>query len=263
MNSSGCRNARNKRKRESSEESDMVAGAPLPRMMVYSHDAESDSDLDYRSRFSLSPTPPPPRPLIKLVMPPIWVGNEPKQPASVPEDLICDLCKMTFDNKDLRLAHLLRTPHGFNENMQIVPVPAGYGLDDASKIVPVPPGYRLDNALKLVAIPQPSVPQLRGAPTALDFVVPPPFMEPGCPATGAFVQVGTPGTPNPPKAQTWHCPWVGCDKKNWKIYRLNRHINTTHVAVKRSYSICGCGQAYATKAEEEAHRAETGHPKAV
>ncbi|KAH9216594.1 hypothetical protein DL95DRAFT_407568 [Leptodontidium sp. 2 PMI_412] len=262
MNSRGRRNARNKRKRESSEDGSMERRSPPSKVTVYSHD--TDSNRDHRGRSSsLSPTPPPPRPLIKLNMPPALPRKVPKETASVPDDLTCGLCKMAFDNKDLRLSHLLRTPHGLNKNMQIVPVPAGYGLNDASQIIAVPPGYQLDKFLKLVAIPQPSASRARSAPAAPDFVLPPPIMEPGCPATGVFVQVGTPGTPNPPKAVTWHCPWPGCDKNNWKIYRLNRHINTTHVAVRRSYSICGCGQAYATKAEEEAHRAETGHPKAV
>ncbi|KAG4441040.1 hypothetical protein IFR05_003495 [Cadophora sp. M221] len=261
MNSRRDRNARNKRKRESSEDAPMEREGPPPKVTVYSLDTDSDDD---DRCMSLSPTPPPPRPLIKLAMPPPLPHQVPKETASVPEDHTCSLCKMKFDNKDLKLGHLLRTPHGFDKNMQIVPVPASHGLNDASQIVAVPPGYQLDKYLKLVAIPQLSAPSTRSAAAALDFVLPPPIMEPGCPATGVFVQVGTPGTPNPPpKVVTWHCPWPGCYSKNWKIYRLNRHINTTHVAVRRSYSICGCGQAYATKAEEETHRAETGHPKAV
>ncbi|XMA08497.1 hypothetical protein WAI453_001288 [Rhynchosporium graminicola] len=191
------------------------------------------------------------------------VASEPdliNVPASQPEHLICEYCHMTFENKDLLLGHRLRTPHGFTDEGKITIVPPGSGLDDHARIITPSEGQFIDEYSNIARVP--ALSNLR-APSGPEVVNPPPFFEPGCPATGVFLPVGTRVTLLPGKPPVWYCPWKGCDKKNWKIWRLNRHINTTHVAVRRSYHICNCGQAYATMTGEEDHRTLTGHVKAI
>ncbi|KAL2074828.1 hypothetical protein VTL71DRAFT_8607 [Oculimacula yallundae] len=190
--------------------------------------------------------------------------ERPEAMKTQPGDFKCQYCDATFGNKDLLLGHKMRTPHGFNDEGRIVAVSSGFGLDHQAKIITPPEGYYVDEYSDIVKIPKRTAVANPRAQTGPPVINPDPFFEPGCPDTGVFLPVGTPGYLHPTKQHTlWFCPWEGCGKRNWKLWRVNRHINTTHVAKRKSYFICSCGQAYATKAEEEAHRVLTGHEKAI
>ncbi|KAH7418479.1 hypothetical protein BKA64DRAFT_635603 [Cadophora sp. MPI-SDFR-AT-0126] len=85
------------------------------------------------------------------------------------------------------------------------------------------------------------------------------FFEPGCPSIGCFLPAKTKGTRRPEKKDMiWRCHWEGCDKINWSLYRLNRHIKQKHTQNK--FWICQKeGQAYPSKEEFEEHQKETSH----
>ena len=85
------------------------------------------------------------------------------------------------------------------------------------------------------------------------------FFEPGCPSIGCFLPAKTKGMRRPEKKDMiWRCHWEGCDKINWSLYRLNRHIKEKHTQNK--FWICQKeGQAYPSKEEFEEHQKETGH----